>query len=97
MRIKWNGPEYNEIQEVKFKDVQWTLRDARSSPFVRLVDGKEQRYNWSPELDKYEAQHGVYRYPARKVVSYQRDPDDRSQMCATHRLVTEKWLKTGQW
>lgn len=36
----------------------WFVRDSRSSPYVRTIQGVEQRFNPSPELDKWEAVHG---------------------------------------
>ena len=37
----------------------WFLRDSRSSPYVRIVGGAENRFNPSPELNKFEAVHGM--------------------------------------
>lgn len=42
-----------------YRDPFYFLRDARSSPFIRLVDGQPQRYNPSPELDRYEEIYGT--------------------------------------
>lgn len=40
-------------------EAHWFLRDSRSSPVVRVVNGVEKRYNPSPELSKFEAVHGI--------------------------------------
>lgn len=41
-----------------YADKHWFVRDSRSSPYVRVINGVESRFNPSPELDKYEAAFG---------------------------------------
>lgn len=82
---------------------EWFLRDARSSVYVREVDGKPQRFNPSAELDAYEKKHGTYRYPTPFVVVDEaimsRDSlgNPLIQYKLSKRPFTEKYLKEGRW
>lgn len=85
----------NEEEAPFYTHREYYLRDASSSPFVRMVNGKEQRYIPSPELSNMEARDGKpYEYPPSTVIVQVPKGDGT----VGYRRVdkTEEFLKTGK-
>ena len=83
---------------------EWYLRDARSSVFVRMVNGKPQRYNPSTELERYEIKNaGPHEYPTPYIIVDETvtvfdslgNPMLVNKLCK--RPMTDKYLKEGKW